>query len=127
MENNYNTPFADAVLKSLGWNKPFADTPIFVKDNDDVRSKVYPFIITFPVDFYGQYGMYEKLINEEHPINYKEALENIIVTWAKTYVTSDLYDSYLLLLATDFYHHQLDKDKAAEWKLKYEQATGEKY
>ena len=127
MKNNYYTPAADLVIKSLGWKKPFEDVPVFVKDNDDVRKESFPFIIAFPVDFYYQYGMYEKWINENTTLDHKERLEMVILTWSKTYVTSELYNSTLLLLITDFYNHQLDKDKVKEWMLKYEKETGEKY
>jgi hypothetical protein len=121
----YATPKIDVIMTELGWQKPLEEVPIFVKENTNYNKDAYGFIMIFPVDFHGHYGIYEKWINEGHDV--KKNLENILVSWPKMYVTKEAYQESLLLLATDFYRHQYDFAKASEWQMKYEKETGKLY
>ena len=121
----YDTPKIDIIMTELGWQKPLGEVPIFVKENTNYNKDTYAFIMTFPVDFHGLYGIYEKWINEGHDV--RKSLENIEAVWTKMYVTKDMYDSTLLMLAADFYHHNFDLAKASEWQMKYEKETGKSY
>lgn len=121
----YATPKTDVIMTELGWQKPLEEVPIFVKENTNYNKDAYSFIMTFPVDFHGHYGIYEKWINEGHDV--KKSLENIEVSWPKMYVPKEVYQESLLLLATDFYYHQYDLAKASEWQMKYEKETGKSY
>jgi len=121
----YATPKTDLIMTELGWQKPLGEVPIFVKENTNYNKDPYAFIMTFPVDFHGNYGIYEKWISEGHDV--RKSLEKIEAIWTKMYVTKEMYDSTLLLLATDFYNHHFDLAKASEWQMKYEKETGKSY
>ena len=121
----YDTPKTDIIMTELGWQKPLGEVPIFVKENTNYNKDTYGFIMTFPVDFHGHYGIHEKRIDEGHDV--KKILEDILVSWPKMYVAKEAYQESLLLLATDFYHHQYDFAKASEWQMKYEKETGKSY
>ena len=121
----YDTPKIDIIMTELGWQTPLGEVPIFVKENTNYNKDTYSFIRTFPIDFHGLYGIYEKWINEGHDV--RKSLENIEAVWTKMYVTKDMYDSTLLMLAADFYHHNFDLAKASEWQMKYEKETGKSY
>ena len=121
----YATPKIDVIMTELGWQKPLGEVPIFVKENTNYNKDAYAFIMTFPVDFHGLYGIYEKWINEG--IDVKKSLENIEAVWTKMYVPKEAYQESLLLLATDFYNHNFDLAKASEWQMKYEKETGKLY